>query len=140
VLDFMRRDTTPHTLERTIPPKTEREKLVKYLRATMYENGSVCVSEVQYVSTSVRVQGNETEQMRAHTRISERTQTVTNDEACQKKSTKEYNTIKDMNANERTRIPYLTTPPTQLEDFHAPSYTRIAVGESHALSHREVEF
>jgi len=115
--DETRHHVLLNTQNRTIPPKNEREKIVQYLRATMYENGSLCVSEVQYVSTSVRVQRNETEQMRAHTRIIEPTQTVTNDEACWNKSMKEYHKIKDMNATERTRIPNLTTHLLNLKTF-----------------------
>jgi len=69
-----------NTQNKTIPPKNEWEKLVEYLRATMYENGSVGVSELQYVGTCVRAQRIKIEKMRTHTRISERTHTVTNDE------------------------------------------------------------
>jgi len=116
--DETRHHVLLNTQNRTIPPKIEREKLVKYLRATMYENRSVGVSKVQYVGTSVRVlQRIETEKMRAHTRISERTQTVTNEEDCQNKSPIEYNKIKDMNASERTRISNLTTHLLNLKTF-----------------------
>jgi len=80
--DETRHHVLLNTQNRTIPPKIEREKLVEYLRATMYEKGSVGVSKVQYVGTSVRVQRIETEKLRAHTRISERTQSVTNEEDC----------------------------------------------------------
>jgi len=55
-------------------------KLVEYLRVTLYENGSVGVSELKYVGTCVREQRIEIEKMRTHTKISERTYTATNDE------------------------------------------------------------
>jgi len=98
-----------NTQNRTIPPKYEREKLAQYLRATLYENGSVGVSELKYVGTCVRAQKIENEKLRSHTRISERTHTATNDEDCQNKSSIQYNKSKDMNAAERTRLSNLTT-------------------------------
>ena len=58
------------------------------------------VSELKYVGTCVRAQRIKIEEMRTHTRFSERTHTATNDKDCQNKSSIHYNKIKDMNASE----------------------------------------
>jgi len=102
---------------RTIPLKNEREKLIEYLQATLYDSGSVGVSELNHVGTCVRAQRIEIEKMGMHTRISERTHTVTNDEDYQNKSSIQYNKSKDMNAAERTRLSNLTTHLLNLKMF-----------------------
>ena len=106
-----------NTQNRTIPLKNEREKSIEYLLATLYESGSVGVSELKYVGTCVRAQRIEIEKMGTHTRISERTHTATNDEDSQNKSSIQYNKSKDMNAAERTRLSNLTTHLLNLKMF-----------------------